>query len=180
MILLHICCAPCGSASVERLLLENREVTLFFSNSNIFPEEEFQKRLYYAEKLASHYGIRLVRDNYEHERWLSAVKGLENEPEKGMRCSACFRFSLENTARKAYELGIGEFTTTLTISPHKDSKQVFDAGKGMEGFSEHDFKKRDGFRRSLELSKELGLYRQEYCGCEFSLNVLTLRESPGV
>jgi predicted adenine nucleotide alpha hydrolase (AANH) superfamily ATPase len=169
MILLHICCAPCGSASVERLLRENREVTLFFSNSNIFPKEEYLKRLKYAEKLASHFNVPLIKDDYEHDRWLIFIAGLEDEPEKGSRCRKCFYFNLENTARKAAGLGIKEFTTTLTISPHKDSGLIFEAGGTFEGFREYDFKKKDGFRRSIELSKELDLYRQDYCGCEFSL-----------
>ncbi|MCP5515378.1 MAG: epoxyqueuosine reductase QueH [Spirochaetales bacterium] len=177
MILLHICCAPCGSASVERLLRENREVTLFFSNSNIAPEEEYLKRLKYAEKLASHYNIPLIKDNYEHERWLTYIAGLEDEPEKGKRCSKCFYFNLENTSRKAAELGIKEFTTTLTISPHKNSGLIFETGGIFQGFKEYDFKKKDGFRRSIELSKELDLYRQDYCGCEFSL---AGRSGPGL
>lgn len=176
MILLHICCAPCGSASVERLLRENREVTLFFSNSNISPKEEYLKRLKYALKLASYFSVDLVRDDYEHERWLSYIAGLEDEPEKGMRCRKCFYFNLENTSRKASELGIKEFTTTLTISPHKDSGLIFETGGSFEGFREYDFKKKDGFRRSIELSKKLDLYRQDYCGCEFSL---AARPAPG-
>ena len=173
MILLHICCAPCGSASLERLLRENQEVTLFFSNSNIFPEEEFQKRLFYAEKLASHFGIKLIADSYEHERWLLRVKGLESEPEKGKRCTECFRFSLENSAGKAEELGMEKYTTTLTISPHKDSASIFESSPDSDSFRSvfagYDFKKKGGFARSIELSKELGLYRQKYCWCEFSL-----------
>ena len=134
MILLHICCAPCGSASLERLLRENQEVTLFFSNSNIFPIEEFQKRLFYAEKLARYFGIELLADSYEHERWLSRVKGLENEPEKGKRCTECFRFNLENSARKAEELGIEKYTTTLSISPHKNSSQIFESSPDSDSF----------------------------------------------
>ena len=169
MILLHICCAPCGSASVERVLRDNREVALFFSNSNIFPEEEYNKRLYYTEKLASFYGITLYHDKYEHERWLDRIKGLEDEPEKGRRCSECFSFSLENTVRKADELGIEEIATTLTISPHKNSKLIIDIAGRHGRIIEYDFKKKDGFRRSIELSKELDLYRQDYCGCEFSM-----------
>jgi predicted adenine nucleotide alpha hydrolase (AANH) superfamily ATPase len=115
----------------------------------------------------------LLADSYEHERWLSRVKGLENEPEKGKRCTECFRFNLENSARKAEELGIEKYTTTLSISPHKNSSQIFESSPDSDSFKSvfagYDFKKGGGFARSMELSKELGLYRQKYCGCEFSL-----------
>ena len=172
-ILLHICCAPCGSSSIERLLHEKNEVTLFFSNSNIFPEEEFQKRLYYAEKLANFYQIALIRDIYDHEAWRKMAierrdSDLENEPEGGKRCFECFKFNLERTAQKAKQLSIPAFTTTLTVSPHKNSAQIFEAGKNFPEFREYDFKKQNGFLRSVELSKKLDLYRQTYCGCEFS------------
>ena len=167
IILLHTCCAPCGSSSIERLLHEKIEVALFFSNSNIFPEEEFFKRLSYAEKLANFYKIALIHDIYDHDSWLKRVSGLENEPETGKRCFECFKFNLERTAQKAQELSIPSFTTTLTVSPHKNSAQIFEAGKNFPGFIEYDFKKQNGFLRSIELSKKLDLYRQEYCGCEF-------------
>lgn len=171
-ILLHICCAPCGSASVERLLLENKEVTLFFSNSNINSEEEFEKRLGSVKYLAKFYNIRCFVDNYNHAMWLSAVKGFENEPEKGKRCSVCFNYSLSRTALMARKLNMENFTTTLTISPHKISKVIFENGMRYSGFLPYDFKKKDGFKRSLELSKKMGLYRQNYCGCEFSIQRL--------
>ncbi len=167
-ILLHICCAPCGSASIERLLLEKREVTLFFSNSNIDTEEEFEKRLESVKKLSSFYNIHCFVDDYDHSRWLSAVKGYEKEPEKGKRCSICFNYSISRTAMMAESLKIDNFTTTLTISPHKISKIIFEKGSLYPGFVPYDFKKKDGFKRSIELSGEFDLYRQGYCGCEFS------------
>ncbi len=169
IVLLHICCAPCGSSSIERLLREKNEVTLFFSNSNIFPEEEFLKRLYNVEKLAKFYDIVLIRDIYNHENWLKRISGLEKEPETGKRCSECFKFNLEKTAQKAEEFLIKSFSTTLTVSPHKNSAQIFSIGKKFSGFKEYDFKKENGFSRSIELSKKLDLYRQNYCGCEFSI-----------
>jgi predicted adenine nucleotide alpha hydrolase (AANH) superfamily ATPase len=168
-ILLHTCCAPCASSSIEWLLQDKKEVTIFFSNSNIFPEEEFLKRLFYAEKLANFYEIALIPDTYNHELWKKRVVGLENEPEKGKRCFECFKFNLERTAQKAEELLIPAFATTLTVSPHKNSMQIFEAGQNFPGFCKYNFKKQNGFSRSIELSKELGLYRQEYCGCEFNL-----------
>ncbi|MCL2705755.1 MAG: epoxyqueuosine reductase QueH [Spirochaetaceae bacterium] len=169
IVLLHTCCAPCGSSSIERLLHEKNEVTIFFSNSNIFPEEEFFKRLHYVEKLANFYKIALIPDIYDHESWKKKVSGLENEPETGKRCFECFKFNLEKTAQKAQQLSISSFATTLTVSPHKNSMQIFEAGKNFPEFNKYDFKKQNGFLRSIELSKELDLYRQEYCGCEFSL-----------
>ncbi len=104
--------------------------------------------------------------------WLSAVKGFENEPEKGKRCSVCFNYSLSRTALMARKLNMENFTTTLTISPHKISKVIFENGMRYSGFLPYDFKKKDGFKRSLELSKKMGLYRQNYCGCEFSIQRL--------
>ncbi|MCL2293444.1 MAG: epoxyqueuosine reductase QueH, partial [Spirochaetes bacterium] len=167
LILLHTCCAPCGLSAIERLLHEKNEVTIFFSNSNIFPEEEFQKRLYYAEKLANFYNVALIRGIYDYEAWKKRVLGcgtdaagggaatrtqclgapqnmestrkasadLENEPERGKRCSACFGFNLERTAEKARELAIPFFTTSLTVSPHKDSAQIFGVGRNLPVFS---------------------------------------------
>ncbi|MCL2480992.1 MAG: epoxyqueuosine reductase QueH [Spirochaetaceae bacterium] len=169
IIFLHTCCAPCGSSSIERLLHEKNEVTLFFSNSNIFPKEEFIKRLQNVEKLAKFYKIALIQDIYDHESWRERVSGLENEPETGKRCFECFKFNLEKTAQKAQQLSISSFATTLTVSPHKNSMQIFEAGKNFPGFNKYDFKKQNGFFRSIELSKQLDLYRQEYCGCEFSI-----------
>jgi len=168
-ILLHCCCAPCSSSSIERLLEDEYSITLFYSNSNIFPQDEFDKRLVHLEKLARIYGLDLVVDNYDHEAWKKAVAGLENEPEKGRRCAVCFRFNLMRAEAKAEELGIDEFTTTLTVSPHKTSQMIFDAASGMQRYVPYNFKKKDGFKRSLELSAKYGLYRQEYCGCEYSL-----------
>lgn len=168
-ILLHSCCAPCAAPSSERLMKNGDTVILFFSNSNIFPHEEYVKRLEYVKKLANHFNIEVIEDTWDHDAWLEAVKGLEDEPEKGSRCSACFAFNLKRTKVKADELGLHRFTTTLTLSPHKVSSTVFNSGKNLDGFVEENFKKMDGFRRSIELSKELDLYRQDYCGCEFSL-----------
>ena len=168
-ILLHVCCAPCATACVERLVAENREVSLYFSNSNINSEAEFEKRLAYVEKIAGIFDVGLEVDPYRHDDWLEHVRGLENEAERGLRCVKCFDWSLGRTARKAAESGIEFFATTLTVSPHKDSRVIFEAGKRYSGFELWDFKKRNGFMRSRELSSEFALYRQNYCGCEFSI-----------
>ena len=167
-ILLHVCCAPCGTHSIE-VLRRDWDVTLFFSNSNIAPEAEYQRRLATARELASTLGLPLVVDSYDHAAWLESVRGLEDEPEKGKRCAKCFEFNLGRAAAYARANGFDHFTTTLTISPHKSSPLIFGIGERLGGFLAVDFKKQDGFRQSVEASKRLGLYRQDYCGCEFSL-----------
>jgi hypothetical protein len=167
-ILLHVCCAPCATACIEKLLAEGREPALYFSNSNIDSEAEFEKRLTYVKKLAAIFQLGLETDAYWHDGWLEHISGLENEPEKGLRCAKCFSWSLGRTAEKAAEMGINSFTTTLTVSPHKVSEMIFESGKPYPGFEPWNFKKDNGFQRSLELSHTFDLYRQKYCGCEFS------------
>ena len=167
-LLLHICCAPCGGGCVERLLGEGRKVRLFYSNGNIATREEFDRRLGSVKVLARHFGVELEVDEYDHAAYLAAVAGLENEPERGARCSRCFAFNLGRTARRAAELGL-PFATTLTVSPHKNSSVIFAAGGEHPNFEAIDFKKRDGFLRSNRIARELGFYRQNFCGCEFSL-----------
>ncbi len=172
-ILLHACCGPCASACVERLREAGRDVTLFFSNANIAPEEEYLRRRDAARHLAEIVGIPFVEDTgVSHAEWLEKVaKGLEKEPEGGARCRKCFAFSLARAAAYAKEHGFESFTTSLTVSPHKRSETVFEAGReaGGASFAEENFKKRDGFKRSTVLAAEYGLYRQKYCGCEFSM-----------
>ena len=169
-VLLHICCAPCATASTEKLLENGYEVHYFYSNSNIHPFEEYKKRLDNVHQLAKHYEIPLYIDEYIHQKWLSAVKGYEAEPERGGRCALCFEYNLKKTFEKKQEESFDHFTTSLTISPYKDSKKIFQIGKNYEGFLAIDFKKQNGYKKSIELSDQLGLYRQKYCGCEFSLS----------
>ncbi len=163
---------------------ENK-VALFFSNSNIDTREEFDRRLAAARKLGEADGIEVIVDDYDHADWLEKVAaGYENEPERGARCARCFRYSLSRAAAYAAAHGYDAFTTSLTVSPHKISPMVFAAGRDAAWlastaecggssapapqFLEKDFKKKDGFLRSLKRTAELGLYRQNYCGCEFS------------
>lgn len=167
--LLHVCCAPCASASVERLLERGERVTLFYSNSNIHPEDEYRRRLREVERLAGIFDVPLIADAYDHSSWLEWIAGKETEPERGGRCSLCFRYSLLRARDKARQLGIDRFSTTLTISPHKDSSQIFSAAEDLEGFVQDNFKKQNGYARSIELSRIYDLYRQCYCGCEFSM-----------
>jgi epoxyqueuosine reductase len=172
-ILLHVCCAPCSTHSIERLM-QDYDVTLFYSDSNIWPKEEYERRLAEARKIAKAYNLTLIEDDYDNEAWTQHIKGFENEPERGARCPKCFEFNLGRASRYAKTHGFGLFTTTLTIAPHKDSKTVFMIGKKLADetgikFLDIDFKKQDGFKHSIELSKKHDLYRQNYCGCRFSM-----------
>lgn len=166
-VLLHVCCAPCSTHAIETLLREY-DVTLFFSNANIDPADEYARRLESARQTAGAYDLPLVEDLYNHAAWQQHVAGLEGEPERGARCTKCFEFNLARAADYARTHGFDLFTTTLTISPHKDSRTIFAIGERLGPFLALDFKKKDGFRHSLELSRKHGLYRQTYCGCEFS------------
>ncbi len=166
--LLHTCCAPCAAPSAERLVLDGHEVILYFSNFNIFPESEYRLRLEHARRLAQKMNLVIEEDEYDHARWLDHVHGLEHEPEQGRRCRRCFEFSLHRTAELAARRGLPAFATTLTLSPHKVSRVIFEVGASFPGFVPIDFKKKGGFLRSVALSREWDLYRQNYCGCEFS------------
>lgn len=169
-VLLHTCCAPCASQCVSVLRELGHAVTLFFSNANIAPEAEYQRRLDAVRTLASRMDVPLVVDATQHDDWLARVAaGFESEPEKGARCGRCFRYSLSRTHRAMEEQGFDAFTTSLTISPHKPSPLIFGIGLSLapSRFLAIDFKKNGGFRQSVRLAAEMGLYRQTYCGCEF-------------
>jgi len=172
-ILVHICCAP-DATYVLPLLGESCDVVGYFYNPNIHPESEYLKRLEEMRWLADRLGFKLVCGPYDPDRWFSAVKGLESAPEGGARCEICFRLRLESAAEAALGEGADLFTTVLTVSPHKRAEVINRIGReisdrlGVE-FLEADFKKKDGFKKSVELSKSYGLYRQDYCGCIYSL-----------
>ncbi len=166
-LLLHTCCGPCASGCTGLLQENSRDFVLYFSNSNLCGQEEYEKRLAAAEQLAESIGAELIADPYDHEAWLNAVAGLEDEPERGGRCRQCFAFSLGRTAKLAEERGMN-FATSLTVSPHKSSKLIFEIGSSWNFFEPWDFKKKNGFQKSIENSKKLNLYRQTFCGCEFS------------
>ncbi len=168
-ILLHVCCGPCSTASIERLLDDQWDVDIFFSNSNIAPYQEYCTRLDAARRVADFFKLQLIEDSYDHEKWLEHIAGFEQEPERGARCGLCFEYSLTRTAEFCQKGGYSGYTTSLTVSPHKNSDLIFSIGKKIGGFIEYNFKKKDGFKRSIELSRQLELYRQDYCGCEFSM-----------
>ncbi len=172
-ILLHICCAP-DEAWVVHTLCKEYLLHCFFCNPNIFPESEYNLRLEEARKVAFHYGVAFTADAYEPGLWESAVEGFSETPEGGERCRRCFDIRLSRTARFCADIGFKAFTTVMSISPHKRISMINEAGKaaaaafGVE-FLPFDFKKKDGFKKSIALSKDLGLYRQNYCGCRLSL-----------
>lgn len=169
-ILVHVCCAPCAAPSLDTVREDVwSNAVMFYSNSNIYPRSEYDQRLEHVRRLASIYQLDLVEDDYDHESWLEAVKGLEEEPEQGERCRRCFEYNLRRAAAKATCLEINAFTTTLTVSPHKDFSTISAVGSSWPGYVPYDFKKNNGIQRSGELSRKYRFYRQNYCGCEFSL-----------
>lgn len=172
-LLLQCCCGPCGSYVLE-YLSRHFEVTALFYNPNIYPAGEHDKRLFWLKKVLESNGAGIMDCNYEPEKFDLAARGLENEPEGGARCTECFRLRLRETARRAKEGGFDYFCTTLTVSPYKDAERINALGLELEKESgvkwlPSDFKKREGYKRSIELSRSMGLYRQAYCGCRFSL-----------
>ena len=179
-LLLHSCCGPCSTAVVERLSRRFR-LTIYFCNSNITEEEEYRRRLGVQRVFVDAYNasadcvepLSLVAAPYAPEAFLEAVCGLEAEPEGGMRCRLCIADRLERTAVYASLHGFDVFSTTLSVSPHKNYEMIAGIGRELAlryglSFLAEDFKKRDGFRRSVALAEAYGLYRQSYCGCRFS------------
>lgn len=169
-VLLHICCGVCAAWPVQKLREDGHTVVGYFYNPNIHPEEEYQKRMEAARKAADALELDLIEGLYDPDSWFAAVSGFEDEAEGGKRCDICFRMRLEETKRKAKELGIPSVATTLTVSPHKDAKKINKIGKITDpaGYLEYDFKKTDGFSVSKRFSKSHDLYCQKYCGCKFS------------
>lgn len=170
-IIIHACCGPCSIGCLEKL--KNLEKTFYFSNDNIDTKEEWTKRLENLKKIQNNNQLKIIEKKYNHKKWKEFVKGNEKEQEGGNRCMKCFEYNLRETAKKAKKENIPEFTTTLTISKYKPDKKITEIGKKIEKetgikFLEINFKGNNGYERSIALSKELKLYRQKYCGCEFS------------
>lgn len=176
---MHSCCGPCSTAVIERLI-EDFDITVFYYNPNITDSEEYEKRKKEQIKFLSNfnesnkeYKVKFLEGEYETEDFFKVTQGLEDENEGGARCTNCFELRLAETLKIALKNGFDAFGTTLTVSPHKNYKLISHIGNGIaEGenieFLDMDFKKKDGYKRSIELSKEYNLYRQNYCGCEFS------------
>ena len=175
-LLLHSCCGPCSSYVLE-YLSRYFAITVFYYNPNIYPPEEYEHRVkepqrYIAECTFDH-PVQFVAGDYEPELFYDAVRTLEDCPEGGERCFVCYRLRLAEAAKLADELGCDYFTTTLSISPHKNAAKLNEIGEELAGITKarhlpSDFKKRGGYKRSVELSAEHGMYRQDYCGCVFS------------
>lgn len=174
-VLVHACCAPCSSAIVEWLLAHEIRPTIYYFNPNIFPREEYEIRKAESKRHAESLGIDWIDEDWNHEGWLCGVHGLEGEPERGGRCLRCFDIRLTRTARKAVELGIGWFTTTLASSRWKRLDQIEEAGHRAEAavagsrFWAQNWRKGGLQERRNQLLHEMGFYNQLYCGCEFSL-----------
>ena len=171
-ILLHSCCGPCSSACIERLN-EYFDITVVYYNPNIEPIEEYEKRKSVQKKLLDELNIKFLDCDYDNETFRRICTPLKDEVEGGKRCGVCFGIRLKYTAYKAKELGFDYFTTTLTVSPHKNSQLINKIGEKIGNqvgikYLYSDFKKKEGYKRSIELSKKYDLYRQDYCGCLFS------------
>jgi hypothetical protein len=173
-VLVHACCAICSAYPIEKLREIGYNPVLYFFNPNIFPPEEFERRLGELIRYCEKKEVELIVDKQDSSDWYNAIAGLENEPERGKRCRRCFEYRLLFTALKTMQLDYKYFTTTLTVSPHKQSKVIFEvayelAKKYELTFLDIDFKKQDGFLKTMKIAKEENFYRQNYCGCEFSM-----------
>lgn len=175
-LLLHACCAPCSSAVLERLG-NIFKITVLYYNPNITEESEYNKRLEeihkFIKKFKTKYSIEVIDGRYDPKEFFDMAKNLENEPERGKRCYLCYQMRLKETANVAEKLSFDYFTTTLSLSPYKNSNWINEIGEKLDNnyqtkYLYSDFKKNNGYKRSIELSKEYNLYRQDYCGCIYS------------
>lgn len=176
-LLLHSCCAPCSSYVLEYLSQYFR-ITVFYYNPNIYPESEYrmrvQEQMRFIEALPTRYPVTFAEGAYIPKDFYDCAKGMEKLPEGGERCFACYRLRLSEAARAAKEKGCDYFATTLSISPLKNAEKLNEIGEQLAeeyavNWLPNDFKKKNGYKRSTELSKEYGMYRQDYCGCIYSL-----------
>ncbi len=175
-LLLHACCAPCSSAVLERIS-DSFKISILYYNPNITEEREYQKRLEELKRFLLSFDkkkeIKVIDGRYQPEEFFEMSKGLEQEKERGKRCYLCYQMRLKEAAKLAKELGFDYFTTTLSLSPHKNSNWINEIGETLAkdyqiSFLYSDFKKKNGYKRSLELSEKYQLYRQNYCGCIYS------------
>ena len=176
-LLMHACCAPCSSACLERIG-NYFDISIFYYNPNITDKDEYAKRVEEIKKFISSfktkYPIKLIEGRYDPNEFFKIAKGLEEEPERGMRCYKCYKLRLEESAKVASELNFDYFCTTLTLSPYKKADWLNEIGEDLNNkykstYLYSDFKKKNGYKRSIELSHEYDLYRQDYCGCVYSL-----------
>ena len=175
-IILHACCAVCATYPIALLKKEGYYPIIYFDNPNIYPYEEYKIRKNELIKYCKKYNLEYYQNDYANEKWENFVKGFENEPEKGLRCQKCFYFRLKNTANFAIDKKIKFFTTTLTVSPHKNTKDIFKIGEKVQNefnneieFMKYNFKKQNGYLITINNAKFERLYRQDYCGCIYSI-----------
>ena len=173
-LLLHTCCAPCSAAIIEYLLARDIRPVLFYFNPNIYPQSEYEKRKNELTCYAKSSGLEIIDGDYDHEKWLQTIAGLENEPERGKRCLSCFKMRLLAAAQLTHEKGLDTFATTLASSRWKNLEQINEAGKWAAEqipetlFWDKNWRKEGLSERRRILLKENGFYNQNYCGCEFS------------
>lgn len=173
-ILLHTCCSPCACYPIQELINQGFQVTLFYYNPNIHPQEEYESRLNELKKYLKKFpDIKLIRGEYEVKKWFKLTKGLEYEPERGKRCDVCYEMRLRKTAELAKEKDFDYFGSTLSISPHKKADKISSIGNKLAKefklkFFDKDWKKMDGFKQACDISKQEDFYRQDYCGCIYS------------
>ena len=172
--LLHVCCAPCALGVIDNVK-EGNDITLYFYNPNLYPFSEYQKRLDTLKEVVekAYPYLQIIEGDFDDSSFYDNVLGLEDEKEGGLRCANCIKMRMEMTVKYAKEKGYEAFTTTLSVSPHKSYPLIYKTGKELEEkyqitFIDTDFKKKDGFLKSTKRSKEMGIYRQNYCGCKFS------------
>ena len=176
-LLLHACCAPCSSAVLERLA-NFFSISILYYNPNITNKEEYDKRLAELKRFVSEFKtkfpVKVIEGKYDPISFTEIARGLENEPERGLRCYKCYELRLRETAKIASDLDYKYFCTTLTLSPHKNASWINEIGKKLDeefisNYLYSDFKKKNGYKRSIELSSEYNLYRQDFCGCIYSV-----------
>lgn len=170
-VILHICCGVCAAGAANVLISEGHRVTGYFYNPNIYPEDEYSRRLDAAFQTARNLDFELIQGPYDAETWQSLVEEFKDEPEGGKRCQACYRIRLEKSYLFMQNNGFEAFTSTLTISPHKSAVLINAIGSETGGlsFMARDFKKKDGFKKAAAMARQWNLYRQNYCGCIYSL-----------
>ena len=175
-LLLHVCCATCA-AHVLNQLQDDFEVTAYYYNPNIYPEKEYSIRFQEVQRYCRQQVIPFVEETPDQGHWFELTKGHEQDPERGERCTICYRMRLQKTAEYAKKANFNFFGTDLSISPHKDARRLNAIGKELAqqfgvSYLEADFKKQDGFKKAMSISRERGFYRQNYCGCKYSLEAL--------
>jgi predicted adenine nucleotide alpha hydrolase (AANH) superfamily ATPase len=170
-ILLHICCGVCAAGAAKTLIDEGHEVIGYYYNPNIHPQEEYRRRMEAVQKVADSLNFKLVEERYQPVDWFNATRNLSNEPEGGKRCPVCFEVRLKQTFAALNDYGADAFTTTLTIGPQKSALIINKIGSDIGGdkFLARDFKKKDGFKNAMIMAKQWQLYRQNYCGCTYSI-----------